>query len=132
MLSRPAVDLRLGETTGESAAWRLGQPLEELFDGDGHGEAGRPDADTRAAAAADHGNAGFGHALDEIASQITVARVPDPLTVCLIESCPPLMGELQGVTHRGTTFWVVVVEAAAPAIQGALARLRTAVYAGKP
>jgi hypothetical protein len=112
MLSRSVVDFPLGEATGESAVWRLGQPLEELLDGDGHGEAGGSDADTRPATITDHGNAGFSHALDEIACEVTVARVPDPLTVCLIESCPPLMGKLQGVTHRGTTFWVVAVEVA--------------------
>jgi hypothetical protein len=34
--------------------------------------------------------------------------IPDPLPVSVVESGPPLMGKLQGVTHRRTTFWVVI------------------------
>ncbi len=38
-----------------------------------------------------------------------MAAVPDPLTVVLVQGGPPLLGTLQGITHRVTTFWVAVV-----------------------
>jgi hypothetical protein len=61
-------------------------------------------------AVTDHRHAGISHAFHEVAGEVTVARVPDPLTVGLVEGGPPLMGAVQGITHRGPTFWIVVVE----------------------
>ena len=86
-----------------------GQPLEELLDRDGHGEAGGSDADAGPAAVADNGHARFGHAFHQVAGEIAVATVPDPLTVGLVEGGPPLVGELPGVAHHGITFLIVVV-----------------------
>jgi hypothetical protein len=88
----------------------LGQSLEKLLDGGGHGETGGSDADAGPAAVADDGHASFGHAFYQVAGEIAVAAVPDPLAVDLAKGGPPLAGELQGVAHRGPTFWVVVVE----------------------
>jgi hypothetical protein len=87
-----------------NAAWAvcvgyLGQPLEELLDRDRHGETGGPDADAGPATIADHGHTGFGHAFHEVASEVAVASGPDPLLVGVVEGGPPLVGELQGVTH---------------------------------
>jgi hypothetical protein len=81
----------------------LGQPLEELLDGDGHGETGGSDADTGPAAVADDRHAGFGHAFQEVTGEVAVAGVPDPLTVRLAEGGPPLVGEWPEVSRRGTT-----------------------------
>jgi hypothetical protein len=128
--------MRLKETAGANTVARLRQPFEELFDGRRHGEAGRSNTDTGPATIADHGNASFCHAFDKVACEVAVARIPDPLPVGLIKGCPPLMGELQGGTHRGTTFWVVVVEVTDwPTgmwhARVAASRLRTAVQAGR-
>jgi hypothetical protein len=79
------------------------------LDGGGHDEAGGSDADAGPAAVTDHGHARVGHAFHEVAGEVAVAGVPDPLTVSLVEGCPPLVGEVQGVTHRETAFWVVIV-----------------------
>ena len=95
-----------------------GEPVEELLDGNGHSETGRPDADAGPAAIADNGHSGFGHALDEVAGEVAMAGVPDPLTVRVIKAGPPLMGKLQGGTHRVTTFWVVVVAIGGRSSQG--------------
>ncbi len=128
--------VRLAETADASTVARLRQPFEQLFDGNRQGEAGRSNTDAGPATIADHGNASFRHAFDEVACEVAVARVPDPLPVSLIKGCPPLMGELQGGTHRGTTFWVVVVEVTdSPTgiwhARVAASRLRTAVQAGR-
>jgi hypothetical protein len=56
----------------------LGQPLEELLDGEGHGETSGSDADAGPAAVADDGHAGVGHAFHEIVGEVAVAGV-DPL-----------------------------------------------------
>jgi hypothetical protein len=56
----------------------LGQSVEELLDGGGHGETGGSDADAGPAAVADDGNASVGHAFDQVAGEIAVAAVPDP------------------------------------------------------
>ncbi|HET9117131.1 MAG TPA: hypothetical protein VFN75_03485 [Pseudonocardiaceae bacterium] len=86
------------------------EPVEQLLDGDGHGEAGGSDTDAGPTAIADNGHSGFGQALNEVAGEVAMAGIPNPLTVRVIKTGPPLMGKLQGRTHRVTTFWVVVIE----------------------
>jgi hypothetical protein len=76
--------IALGVTEWAVPVRHPGQTVEELLDGGGHSETG----------GSDDGHSGVGHAFDQVAGEVAVAAVPDPLTVGLVESGPPLVGEL--------------------------------------